>query len=261
VTTLPVVSAENLSLRIGDRLLWSNVSFQLGRGESLAVLGPNGVGKTSLLRVLLGLRRPTEGRVRLDGEDPRRRRSCVGYVSQQRSFERDVALRGRDLVGLGLDGNRFGCGLRSTADRERIERALADTGSGVYGNVAVGRLSGGEQQRLRVAQALVSQPRVVLADEPLLSLDLASQRIVVDLLDRYRNESGAPLIVVSHDVNPLLHSVTRVLYLADRSWALGTVEEVMTSETLSRLYETDVDVLEVRGRIVVVGAADQRGDR
>ena len=259
MTAPPVVAAENISLRIGDRLLWSNVTFQLGRGELLAVLGPNGVGKTSLLRVLLGLERPTAGRVRIDGEDPRRRRSCVGYVPQQQSFDRDVALRGRDLVGLGLFGNRFGFGLRSAADRERIERALADTGSDQYGNTAVGRLSGGEQQRLRVAQALVSRPSVLLADEPLLSLDLAYQRVVVNLLDRYRRESGAPLVFVTHDVNPVLHSVTRVLYLAERSWAIGTVEEVMTSKTLSQLYATDVDVLEVRGRIVVIGTPDQHG--
>lgn len=259
MTSPPVVAAENISLRIGERALWSNVSFQLGRGELLAVLGPNGVGKTSLLRVLLGLERPTAGRVRIDGEDPSRRRSRMGYVPQQRSFDRDVALRGRDLVGLGLDGNRFGFGFRSAADRERIERALADTGSDQYGNAAVGRLSGGEQQRLRVAQALVSRPGVLLADEPLLSLDLAYQRVVVDLLDRYRRESGAPLVVVTHDVNPVLDMVTRVLYLAERSWAIGSVEQVMTSEMLSRLYATDVDVLEVRGRIVVIGTPDQHG--
>lgn len=251
-----VVATENLSLRIGERLLWSNVSFRLGRGELLAVLGPNGVGKTSLLRVLLGLQRPTNGRVRIDGEDPQRRRSCIGYVRQQQSFDRDIVLRGRDLVGLGLDGHRFGVGLRSATHRERVERALADTGSTAYANVAVGRLSGGEQQRLRIAQALVSQPRVVLTDEPLLSLDLAYQRIVVDLLDRYRRESGAPLVFVTHDVNPVLPTVTRVLYLAERSWAIGTVEEVMTSETLSRLYATEVDVLHVRGRIVVIGTPD-----
>ena len=259
MTSPPVVAAENISLRIGERALWSNVSFQLGRGELLAVLGPNGVGKTSLLRVLLGLERPTAGRVRIDGEDPSRRRSRMGYVPQQRSFDRDVALRGRDLVGLGLDGNRFGFGFRSAADRERIERALADTGSDQYGNAAVGRLSGGEQQRLRVAQALVSRPGVLLADEPLLSLDLAYQRVVVDLLDRYRRESGAPLVVVTHDVNPVLDMVTRVLYLAERSWAIGSVEQVMTSEMLSQLYATDVDVLEVRGRIVVIGTPDQHG--
>ena len=237
MTLVPVLAAENLSLRIGERALWSNVSFQLGRGELLAVLGPNGVGKTSLLRVLLGLQRPTGGRVRIEGEDPRRRRSCIGYVPQQHSFDGDVALRGRDLVALGLDGHRFGFGLRPTADRERIQRALADTGSDAYGNAAVGRLSGGEQQRLRVAQALVSRPSVLLADEPLLSLDLAYQRIVVDLLDHYRRESGAPLVFVTHDVNPVLHAVTRVLYLAERSWTIGTVAEVMTSGTLSRLYE------------------------
>jgi zinc/manganese transport system ATP-binding protein len=123
----------------------------------------------------------------------------------------------------------------------------------------VGRLSGGEQQRLRIAQALVSDPALVLVDEPLLSLDLASQRVVVDLLDRRRREVGTPVVFVTHDVNPILRVADRVLYLAPGRWAMGAAAEVLTTETLSRLYDTPVDVLRVRGRIVVVGTPDDEG--
>jgi zinc/manganese transport system ATP-binding protein len=168
-------------------------------------------------------------------------------------------VRGCDLVRLGLDGHRWGLGLHSRASDERVARALRAVGAAGYGELPVGRLSGGEQQRLRIAQALVSDPALLLADEPLLSLDLASQRIVVDLLDSRRREAGTPVVFVTHDVNPILRVADRVLYLAPGRWAMGTPDEVLQTETLSRLYETPVDVLRVRGRVVVVGTPDDDG--
>ena len=252
----PVAALRNATLRYGERTLFEGLTFELHEGEFLAVLGPNGAGKTSLVRLLLGLARPTSGSVLLEGADPAGRRSAIGYVPQQRAFDRDLPLRGRDLVRLGLDGHRFGAG-RSTRDwHERVDQALASVGAGVYADAPVGRLSGGEQQRLRIAQALVCEPRLLLVDEPLLSLDLGYQRTVVDLLDDHRRRAGTPVLFVTHDVNPVLHAVDRVLYLAGGTWAIGPVDEVLTSETLSRLYGIEVDVLRVRNRIVVVGTPD-----
>lgn len=253
-----VVQAEGLTLRFGERLLWRELGFTLGRGEFLAVLGPNGTGKTSLLRILLGLLQPAEGRVEIGGRPPREARARIGYVPQQRVFDRELALRGRDLVRLGYDGHRFGLGRLPAECRERIERVLREVGAAAYADRPVGRLSGGEQQRLRVAQALVSEPELLLADEPLLSLDLAYQQVVTGLLDARRRAAGTPVVFVTHDVNPVLPLVDRVLYLAPGRWAIGGVDDVLTSETLSRLYGTDVDVLRVRGRVVVVGTPDDQ---
>jgi zinc/manganese transport system ATP-binding protein len=255
---MSVVTAENLALRFGERTLFEELSFVLERGELLAVLGPNGTGKTSLLRILLGLLEPSAGSVVVEGCPPRERCHRIGYVPQQRIFDRDIALRGRDLVRLGLDGHRWGFGRFRPEDRVRVDASLAEVGATAYADAPVGLLSGGEQQRLRVAQALVADPVLILADEPLLSLDLAHQREVVDLLDARRQSAGTPVVFVTHDVNPVLHTVDRVLYLAPGQWAIGAPDEVLTSETLSRLYGTDVDVLRVRGRVVVVGTPDDQ---
>jgi zinc/manganese transport system ATP-binding protein len=254
-----VVSAEGLTLAFGQRTLWRDLSFVITRGEFLAVLGPNGTGKTSLIRILLGLLAPTGGSVAIDGRQPAHVRNEIGYVPQQRAFDRDLPLRGRDLVGLGLDGHRWGVGLTSKADRQRIATALREVGATAYADAPVGRLSGGEQQRLRIAQALVSEPKLLLADEPLLSLDLASQRIVTDLLDQHRRAARTPVVFVTHDINPILPVVDRVLYLAPGDWAIGPPGEVLTTETLTKLYQTPVDVLHVRDRIVVVGTPDDHG--
>jgi zinc/manganese transport system ATP-binding protein len=247
--TPPVIAVEGLGLRFGERELLRDLSFEVARGEFLAVLGPNGAGKTSLLRILLGQLQPTSGRVVLD-------RTRIGYVPQQRVFDRDLPLRGRDLVRFGLDGNRWGIGRLGVDDRRRIDDVIASVGASELAEAPLGRLSGGEQQRLRVAQALVSDPSLLLADEPLLSLDLGYQQVIVQLLDERRRSAGTPVVFVTHDVNPILSAVDRVLYLGPGGWAIGSVDDVLNTETLSRLYGIEVDVLRVRGRVVVVGTPD-----
>ena len=251
-----VVSAHELGLRFGDRVLWEDLSFTLASGELLAVLGPNGTGKTSLIRILLGLLTPSAGSVLIEGKPPREERRRIGYVPQQRAFDRDLALRGRDLVRLGIDGHRWGAGRLSNDDRARVAQVLADVGATEYADAPIGRLSGGEQQRLRIAQAIVADPALLLVDEPLLSLDLGYQQTITNLLDDRRRTAGTPVVFVTHDINPVLPMVDRVLYLAPGRWAIGTPDEVLTSESLSSLYDTEVDVLRVRDRIVVVGTPD-----
>jgi zinc/manganese transport system ATP-binding protein len=249
------VALRGAALRFGDRTLWQGLDLDVAPGEFVAVLGPNGSGKTTLLRVLLGLQPLHAGEVLVDGRPARRGSGAIGYIPQLRALPEDLTLRARDLVGLGLDGHRRGLGWRGRADRHRrVAAALESVGATHYADAPVGRLSGGEQQRLRVAQALIGDPAVLLCDEPLLSLDLAHQRIVTRLIDQRRRTANTPVLFVTHEINPVLPLVDRVLYLVNGRFRIGTPEEVMTSDALSELYRTDVDVLRVRGRLVVVGA-------
>jgi zinc/manganese transport system ATP-binding protein len=256
VADAPTVVLRDATVRFGARTLWAGLDLDVAPGEFLAVLGPNGSGKTTLLKVLLGLLRLSSGTVDVCGRTPRRGSNHVGYVPQQKSFDRDVPLRGRDLVRLGLDGHRWGTGLPNRSTRARVDQAIAEVGGTDYADAPLGTLSGGEQQRLRIAQALLGNPQVLLCDEPLLSLDLQHQQATSSLIDRRRRSARTSVLFVTHEINPVLPLVDRVLYLAGGRWAIGTPDEVMTSETLSDLYGTDVDVLRVRGRIVVVGAPD-----
>ncbi|MCE3552821.1 ATP-binding cassette domain-containing protein [Pseudonocardia sp. RS11V-5] len=252
------VALRGARVAFGRRVLWEGLDLDVRPGEFLAVLGPNGSGKTTLLRVLLGLQPLDAGEVRIAGEPARRGAGGIGYIPQQKSLPEDMPLRGADLVGLGLDGHRFGPGLRGRADRRRkVAEALEAVGATSYARSPVGRLSGGEQQRLRVAQALVGDPRVLLCDEPLLSLDLARQRTVSRLIDERRRTADSAVVFVTHEINPVLPLVDRVLYLVGGRFRIGTPDEVMTSATLSELYRTDVEVVRVQGRLVVVGAEDQ----
>lgn len=253
----PAVELAGAELRRGPRTLWSDLDLQIAPGEFVAVLGPNGSGKTTLLQVLLGLLPLSEGTVAVQGAAPRRGNPTVGYIPQQRALDPLTPLRGRDLVGLGLDGHRWGPGLSGRGRRrEKVHEALRQVDALEYADAPVGSLSGGEQQRLRVAQALVGDPSLLLADEPLLSLDLARQRAVVELVDRRRREHDTAVVFVTHELNPVLPVVDRVLYLVDGRFRVGTPEEVMTSENLSELYRTEVEVVRVRGRILVVGAEE-----
>jgi zinc/manganese transport system ATP-binding protein len=252
----PLVRLHDVAVRFGDRVLFEHLDLDIARGEFLAVLGPNGSGKTTLIKVLLGLIAPTNGRVEINGRPPRRGSRSVGYVPQQRAFDADLPIRGRDLVEFGLNGHRRGVPVSGPRTRAAVARAIDAVGARAYADAPIGRLSGGEQQRLRIAQALVGDPRVLLCDEPLLSLDLSQQDAVSQLIDQRREQAGTAVVFVTHEINPVLGYVDRVLYLVGGRWAVGTPDEVLTSERLSKLYDTPVDVLHVRGRIIVVGAAD-----
>ena len=245
------------ALRRGDRELWSGLDLTVQSGELVAVLGPSGSGKTTLLRAILGLERLSSGSIEALGEKVRGRGSRrIGYIAQQRPLPRDTSLRGRDLVALGVNGHRFGLPLARRADYAKVDALIDAVGAREFANRPVGLLSGGEQQRLRVGQALADDPRLLLCDEPLTSLDLANQQAVTRLIDRHRRETDAAVLLVTHDINPVLGEVDRILYIANGRFTLGKPDDVLTSRVLTDLYGTPVTVLRAGDRLVVVGAPD-----
>jgi len=254
--TAEVVSLRGARLSFGDRVLWEQLDLTVSAGEFIAILGPNGTGKTSLLKVLLGQLPLTSGTALIDGHPVEAGSGRIGYVPQHRAVDRGLSLRGRDMVRLGIDGHHWGLAPLRRADRARrdeaITRALEQVHATKLARVAVGVMSGGELQRVRVAQALASDPVLLLCDEPLLNLDPANARLVAKLIDQ-RRQSGTAVMFVTHEVNPVLPYVDKVLYLVDGRFRIGTVDEVMTSETLSELYRTEIHVLKHGDHFIVVG--------
>jgi zinc/manganese transport system ATP-binding protein len=234
-------------------MVWSGLTVDLGAGEFLAVLGANGSGKTSLLRAILGLQPLTSGVLAVAGQPARRGSRRVGYIQQQRRIDPLTPMRAKDVVRQGIDGHRWGFARPGRVPWRQVESALAEVDADQMADMPVSVLSGGEQQRVRVAQALVADPALLLCDEPLLSLDLASQRTVTAVIDRRRRSRGTAIVFVTHEINPVLPYVDRVLYLAGGQFRMGTVDDVLNSATLSDLYGAPVEVVRSRGRILVAG--------
>ena len=258
----PAVEALDAGAAIGGRVIWRHVNFSIGQGDFVAVLGPNGVGKSTLVRAILGLQPLSAGDIRVLGRTAGDERARIGYLPQRRNFDASIRVRGTDVVRLGLDGAKWGVPLpgasrwtrRGRQAAGRIEEVIERVGATDYADRPVGRLSGGEQQRLLIAQALVNHPRLLLLDEPLDSLDLPNQAGVASLISDISRTEGVTVILVAHDVNPILPYLDGVIYLAGGGVACGPVAEVITSESLTHLYQTPIEVLRTSDdRLVVVG--------
>lgn len=260
----PIIQVQGACVVLGGRTIWQGVALDVQPGEFLAILGPNGAGKSTLLKAILGLIPLAAGSITVFGQAARRGNPAIGYVPQRRHFDADMRVRGRDIVRLGLDGAHWGLPLpflnqpRAREQTRRIQEVIDLVGAATYADRPIGELSGGEQQRLLIAQALVTEPRILALDEPLDSLDLRNQQGVAGVIRQISHETGAAVLLVAHDVNPILSALDRVVYVASGQIAVGTPEAVITTETLSRLYNTPIEVLRASdGRIVVVGQAEE----
>jgi len=245
----PALQLDGAAVRIGRETIWSGLSMSMRDGEFVALLGANGSGKSTLLKAVLGALPVAEGRIAVLGGPPGAAAAAIGYLPQRRSFAAGTRLRGVDVVRLGLDGDRWGLPLpfawgrplqRRNAARARVAETIELVGAGAYAERPICELSGGEQQRLLIAQALVRRPRLLLLDEPLDSLDLPNQASVAALVADVCRTAGVATLLVAHDVNPLLPYLDRVVYLAAGHAVEGPVQEVITTETLTRLYGVPV---------------------
>jgi zinc/manganese transport system ATP-binding protein len=263
VAPAELLRLDGITVRLSGREVLSDVSFTIRPGEFTGLIGPNGAGKTTILRVILGLLPPSAGTITVAGQPGgtrrhRRGESLIGYVPQKLLIEPDMPLRVRDVVALGIDGNRLGVPLPSRGRRELVAETLRAVGADGYADARVGELSGGEQQRVMIAHALISRPRLLLLDEPLANLDIRSAQGIVGVLDRLAREQQIAVLISAHDMNPLAPVMDRIVYVAAGRAAVGRADEVLRTDVLSQLYGQHVDVLHVHGRVVIVaGESDE----
>ena len=256
-TPTPVLEARGVGVWLSGKRILDDVSFAVQPGEFIGLIGSNGAGKTTLLRAILGLQKPTSGDILLGGRRPGRGGEIIGYLPQKVALDPDLPLRARDVVALGLDGQKLGIPLPSPKRRALVDEMLAAVDATGFADARIGLLSGGQQQRVLIAHALISGPRLLLLDEPLANLDIRSSSEIVELLARVSRERGVAVLLSAHDLNPLLSVMDRIVYLAGGRALCGTSDEVVQSDVLSKLYGRRVDVLRVDGRVLVVAGPDE----
>ncbi len=247
-----VIELDRATIAIGGRSVLVDASFAIKRGEFIGVLGPNGAGKTTLMRAILGLLPPSAGAIRVFGRAPQRGDRNIGYLPQVRTVLPDLRVRGFDFIASSVRGERWGVPSLSRADRIMIDKTLTAVGAGDLAARPLSDISGGERQRLLLAQALLGEPQLLLLDEPLISLDYRYQEAVVDLVRRFARERNITVLFSAHELNQLIGTINRVLYLGNGRAALGTVAEVVTAPVLSQLYGTDINVVHADGHIFVL---------
>ena len=247
-----VVELDHATIRIGGRTVLADASFAINAGEFIGVLGPNGAGKTTLMRAILGLLPPSAGTLRVFGRAPQRGDRGIGYLPQVRTVLPDLRVRGLDFIASSLHGERWGLPQLSRHDRGMIEETLDAVGARDLAKRPLSDMSGGERQRLLLAQSLIGSPKLLLLDEPLISLDARHQEVAIDVVRKVCRECKITVLFSAHELNQLLGTLDRVLYLGNGQVVLGTVEEVITAPVLSRLYGTEIQVVRADGHIFVM---------
>lgn len=247
-------SLRNVSIAFGAQEVLHDISAEIATGEFIGIFGPNGAGKSTLMQALLGLCPVRKGLIHLFGKPPGHNNSSIGYLPQTRSGFENTALSARALVAAVQRGERWGIPWPSSSSRKAVEQALELAGAAHDADRPFSILSGGEKKRVMLAQTLLDKPNLLILDEPLANLDPKNQMLLVDCVARIKKETGATILFIAHDVNPLLHVMDRVLYLAGGNASLGTVDEVITSKSLSELYGIPIHVAKSEGRLFIVNA-------
>jgi zinc/manganese transport system ATP-binding protein len=261
-TLAPLIKANDLAAGYDNNVVWSNANFSIQKGEFVAVIGPNGGGKTTLFRLLLGLQPPIRGTIEILGDAPRRGNARIGYVPQRHTVDSETSIESLELVRLGLSGNHWGFGLFSKNDFKVAREAMKAVGAEEMAHRSLGTLSGGELQRVFLAEALVGKPDILLLDEPLSNLDIRREKELLSLVNKVVRSQNVTVLLIAHNINPLLPFLDRVIYVANGKIANGKPNEVLTSKSLSELYGVQIEVLrDSRGNLAIIGVEDHHPDQ
>ncbi len=256
-----IVTATNLAAGYPGKTVWQDANFSFNRGEFAAIIGPNGAGKTLLIRLLLGLQQPINGTIKTFNAQPKRGNPRIGYVPQRHLVDSDTNIECVELVKLAFSGNRWGFSLSSQHELKVAHDALEAVGAADLAHQPLSTLSGGELQRIFLAEALVSNPELLLLDEPLSNLDIKRTKELVQLVNNVVRSRNVAALLVAHDINPLLPFLDKVVYIANGKVATGKPREVLTSESLTALYGVHVEVIrDSRGNVAIIGIEDHHGD-
>jgi zinc/manganese transport system ATP-binding protein len=251
-----VIITKNLSVGYGEKIIWRDTNFSVGRGEFVAIIGPNGSGKTTLLRLLLGLVSPHSGEIILFGKKPEKGNRRIGYIPQRHIVDAGTNIEALEIVRLGACNCRWGFDLPKQAKAERALalEALRSVGAEEFAHRPLSSLSGGELQRIFLAQALVGNPELLLLDEPLANLDIRRETEMVQLVKKIARERNVTVLLIAHNINPLLGALDSAIYVAGGKVISGKPETILTSEILSKLYGSEVEVIrDSRGRVAILG--------
>ncbi|MEM0202534.1 MAG: metal ABC transporter ATP-binding protein [Archaeoglobaceae archaeon] len=237
------IEAKNLSYSYGKTVALEDLSFEIDDGEMIAVLGPNGAGKTTLLKCILGLLK-AKGTISVLGRDPRKDKKVlklISYVPQRSSLSTDLPLKVSDVLKIACEEIDLGI-LRQLELESKLDLLFRE-------------LSGGFQQRVLIARALMKKPKILLLDEPFNGVDVVSQKKIVEVL----KESNATTLVVVHNINPVLHAVHRVMLLNKKLIAFGRANEVFTKENMVLAYGTEIPLVVCEEGVTHPLYGDQHG--
>lgn len=256
-----IISAQNLAAGYGDNSVWHDATFEIGKGEFVAIIGPNGAGKTTLFRLLLGLQQPAAGSLEVFDAIPKKGNSKIGYVPQSHIIDSDTNVEALELVRLGFSGRKWGLSLFSHQDHRAALETMGEVGASGLEHRPLGQLSGGELQRVFLAEALVSNPEILLLDEPLSNLDIRREKELIQLVNKIVRSRKVTALLIAHHINPLLPFLDRVLYIANGRVATGKPEDVLTGKILSALYGVPIEVLrDSRGNLAIVGIEETQDE-
>ncbi|WP_457746771.1 metal ABC transporter ATP-binding protein [Sulfurimonas sp.] len=243
---VPIFDVVNLSFQVRGQSILSNISFKIFEGEYIAIIGPNGGGKTTLIRMLLGLEKPTSGEIRLFGKKLKDFKEWykIGYVPQRASLvDENFPATVEDIVKMGRIAKRGIFAGSSQKDKEQVEDAMLKMDILHLRDKMVGKLSGGQRQRVMIARALASSPKILILDEPNTGVDVKSQQRFYSLLSKLNKEENITILFITHDIGVIVDDIGRLFTINQKAIICNDPKKMLSCDDMSELYGTDAHLL------------------